>query len=130
MKPPCPTSIKVAIGGIIASYVISTLDMLLSLNLSDWVNVIQIIGISLAECAIVYAIYVRKNWVRLFFVATIAFWTVSLVVFHFEGYSYHGFRLLVLTLNFTFSAVAVMFLFYPESNDWFRKPRAPTAIES
>ena len=129
MKPPRPITVKIAIGCIIASYVISTIEMLRNLNLSDWGNVIQIIGIFLAECAIVYAIYVRKNWVRFFFVATIALWTVSLVVFHFEGHSYHGLRLLVLALNFAFSTMAVVFLFYPESNAWFSKPPAPAMIE-
>lgn len=130
MKSPCPNSVKVAIGCIIASDVISTVEMLAFLNLSDWGNVIQIIIATLAVCAIVYGIYVRKNWVRWLFVAMIAIWLMSLLAYRSSGHDhFHGVRLLSLALNLIFSAVSVILLFYPESNDWFRKQPAPPAIE-
>ena|ERR1700733_4069044 len=126
MKSPRPSSLKVAIGCIIASYVISTVGLLTSLNLSDWGNVIQIIIVSIAECAIVFGIYVRKNWVRWLFVATIAIWLVTLAAHRLSGQDhFHGIRLLLLALNLTLSVVSVILLFYPESNDWFRKQPTP-----
>lgn len=126
MKSARPNPIKVALGCIIGSYVISTVDMLRFLNLSDWGNVIQFIIVSLAEGTVVFGIYVGKNWVRWLFVAMIAIWLVTLAVFRFNGQvHFHGVRRLLLALNLTFSVVAAMLLFYPESNDWFRKRPTP-----
>jgi hypothetical protein len=126
MKSPRPTPVNVAIACIIASYLITTIQMFRFLNLSDWGNVIQIVIVSLAECGIVFEIYVRKNWVRGVFVATIAIWLVHLVGHRLSGDArFHGMALLLLTLNFAFSLAPVILLFYPESNDWFRKRPTP-----
>lgn len=130
MKSLRPRPVNVAIVCIIASYVITTVQMLRHLNLSNWGNVIQIIIISLAECAIVLGIYVGKNWVRWLFAATIAIWLVVLVGDRLGGQiQLHGMTLLLFALNLVFSAVPVILLFYPESNAWFRKQPAPTAFE-
>jgi hypothetical protein len=130
MKSPRPKPVNVAIACIIASYVVSTVQMFNSLNLSDWGNVIQMIIVSLAECAIVFGIYVRKNWVRWLFVTTIVIWFVNLVEHRLSGQvRFHGIAFLLLGLNLVFSVVSVVLLFYPESNAWFRKQSMPIALE-
>jgi hypothetical protein len=122
MKVARPNSVKIALAFIIASYAISTAEQLAGLNLSDTGIVVQIIIISVIECGVVFGIYCRKNSVRWLYAASIAIWLISLMGHHLFGHTVlHGVNLLLLALNLMFSIISVIFLFYCESNEWFRK---------
>lgn len=118
---PRPKPVNGAMVCIIASYAISTIQMLKDGHLSNLDKVNQVIGVSLAESAIVLGIYYGKNRVRWLFVASIVIWLAFLVLSRLSGHGFRGVDLLLLTLNFTLYIASVILLFYPESNDWFRK---------
>ena len=119
-----------AIACIIASYLVFAIQAYKYLDLSDRSILIDFIIVSLGEFAIVLGIYFRKNWVRWLFVATIAIWLVKLVGDRFNGPAlFQGVGLLLVALNLTLSVVFVILLFYPESNEWFKKRPAPAAFE-
>jgi hypothetical protein len=132
MKSPRPRSVNAAIACLIVSYLIPKVEHIRYLNLSDWGNVISVIAVFLVECAIVLGIYFRKNWVRWLIVATTANWFAHLIWYRFsEQAGDHGVRLIYFALILAFSVAAAVFLFYPESNDWFRKqpqPRPTTGL--
>lgn len=120
--PPRPDSVKLAIGSLAASIVVSWLQTFAENHFTREVLYFQLFQ-SVIGLFFMSMLFERKRWVR-WIIATFALIWFATLVFHFRFVIEATIvqRLLLGVQLIIWTTLPIM-LFMPEANEWFRKPK-------
>jgi hypothetical protein len=120
MNKPRPNSVKMAIGCLIVSCVIASIQALLKISKSEvYPYKYDILGFFIM-CFLIFMIYRCKNWARWLYAGFIALWLVGLVAHIKSVAEYTNSREILLIVHLILGVTAVFMLFTHASNVWFR----------
>jgi peptidoglycan/LPS O-acetylase OafA/YrhL len=119
MNTSRPNSVKLAIGCLASSFVISLVQTLVRADFRPSGFAFEMFGFFIA-LFLVFMIYRRKNWARWILAGCAVVWFASLAL-HFRFVAELTIvRDFLLVAQLILWAVAVFLLFVPAANDWFR----------